>query len=142
MPRLYTFLLLLTLFSLTAATALAEPVKLANPYEDGVALPADGGEAGKVLLAAFAAIQAKDYNKARGLLGMEDKDSIFYKEDKDMKLLFCNSAKAKKAMIAGGFSRDNEVTLYVDFSGVEQSTVQMTKEEGGWRMSGCGGYWP
>ncbi len=136
--RLIMYLLAaVLLFAIAGTTTLANAgqVKFKDPYaEDGGGKPlaADGGEAGKLLMAVFNALVKKDYNQARELLGKEgETESILFSND-SIKTLFYNKEDSTSAKIVGGFSGDEVVTFFVEFSGGDKSTVEFGRHEDRW----------
>jgi hypothetical protein len=117
------------------AAAKSAPATFKDPYSGdggGTPLAAGGGKVGALFLKVFQAIVKKDYNKARSLLGEAgNTDSMFF-SNKAIKTLFLNGEKSTRVKIAGGFSRDEAVTLFLDFSGGEKATVEFRKRDQHW----------
>lgn len=128
----------------TATLAIAGPVKFKDPYADdggGKPIAADGGEVGKLFMAVFTALVKKDYNQARQLLGKEGETESMFFSDERIKTLFYNKEDSTSAKIAGGFSGDGVVTLFVEFSGGETSTVEFGRYEERWVFRSASAPW-
>jgi hypothetical protein len=141
--KLMTAALLLVVTG-TATLANDGPVKFKDPNDNaggGKPIAADGGEVGKLFMAVFNAIVKKDYNLARELLGKKgDTESILF-SDESIKTLFGNDEYSTTAKIVEGFSGDEEVTLFVEFSGGEKSTVQFGRLDDRWDFRGSSSMW-
>lgn len=108
----------------------------------GTALPADGGEPGKAVLAHFAAIEKNDFNALKATATPEQQAMMSASEKSgEAKEMFqmLRKMSPRKVRIVGGTVDGDEAT--VDFEGVEdgkpvKGVAQVERIAGKWYMTG------
>jgi hypothetical protein len=119
------------------ATVVAAPKPEPLPdAKTGTALPAGGGEPGKVYMALYRAVAKKDAAAALGLLrrtGRTAKDEADFKSG----IEFMAEMQPRNARIVRGYVKGDRAALYVEgIEGKEKQygTIEAVREDGAWRI--------